>query len=308
MSFRLFIYYCMLIGAWSAFFGWVLAFNFAPSNEFAKAAIYGLFLGLSIALGLGAVDAFANLPFQQLGQILVRIFAAILLGMFGGLLGAVIGMALYGLFPWEAFNVFGRTLMAMLVGASICTGELFLSLVNRESNIRVLLGKLGKCVVGGTIGGLIGSMVASFLKVGISPILFAGRDVDRLVTPNAVGFVLMGACIGLLVGWAQVLLKEAWIRVEAGFRPGREMILSKQTTVIGRAEGSDLALFGDSGIEKQHAFLIQEGRRFYVEDQGTPGGTEVNGERVIGRRALVSGDLITLGKSRLRFFERAKNR
>ena len=60
------------------------------------------------------------------------------------------------------------------------------------------------------------------------------------------GFVALGMCIGLLIGLAQVILKEAWVRVEAGFRAGREMILSKPEVTIGRAESCDIGLFGDA--------------------------------------------------------------
>ena len=64
---------------------------------------------------------------------------------------------------------------------------------------------------------------------------------------------------------AQVVLKEAWIKVEAGFRPGREIMLSKDETLIGKAEGCDiggltvevdrvfgvdLEMGGDFGIER----------------------------------------------------------
>ena len=73
------------------------------------------------------------------------------------------------------------------------------------------------------------------------------------------GFVALGMCIGLLVGLAQVILKEAWIKVEAGFRSGREMILAKDKTSIGRAEGVDIPLFGDAAVGRLHAHIVQRG-------------------------------------------------
>ena len=50
-------------------------------------------------------------------------------------------------------------------------------------------------------------------------------DLDTMWTPGAAGFTALGLCIGLLIGAAQVILKEAWVKVEAGFRPGRELIV-----------------------------------------------------------------------------------
>ena len=77
-------------------------------------------------------------------------------------------------------------------------------------------------------------------------------------TPSAAGFVALGLCIGLLIGAAQVILKEAWVKVEEGFRPGRELIVSKGEIVIGRAESCDVGLFGDNAVERTHARIYGE--------------------------------------------------
>ena len=125
-----------------------------------------------------------------------------------------------------------------------------------------------------------------------------------LWSPSAWGFVALGACIGLLIGLAQVILKEAWLKVEAGFRKGREVILSKPEITIGRAESCDIGLFGDPQIEKLHARIRQEGNRYVLIDEGA--GTYVNEELIHGSRLLHSGDAIRLGKCVLRFGERQK--
>ena len=122
----------------------------------------------------------------------------------------------------------------------------------------------------------------------------------------AVGLVILGMCIGLLIGLAQVLLKEAWVRVERGFKAGREMMLMKPETSIGRAEGVDIALFGDMGVEKKHARIVQKKDRYYLVDDNTPGGTYINGERIYGSAPLSNGDLISMGRSEVRFQEKAK--
>src|SRR5260370_25508823 len=105
-------------------------------------------------------------------------------------------------------------------------------------------------------------------------------------SPSAMGFVVLGICIGLLIGLAQVVAKEAWLRVEAGFRAGRELLLSRPETTIGRAEGCDLGLFGDSSVDKLHARIRHEGNEFILSDEGTGGGTFVNDERIHGPRRL----------------------
>jgi pSer/pThr/pTyr-binding forkhead associated (FHA) protein len=112
--------------------------------------------------------------------------------------------------------------------------------------------------------------------------------------------------IGLAVSLTQVMLREAWVRVEAGFRPGRQLLLTKPATVIGRAESCDVGLFGDPAVEKVHARITREGERWVVSDAGTPSGTLVNGQRISGPTPLRSGDRIQVGASVLSFDVRAK--
>ena len=118
---------------------------------------------------------------------------------------------------------------------------------------------------------------------------------------------MLGLCIGLLIGLAQVILKEAWLKVEAGFRPGRELMLAKAEITLGRAESCDLGLFGDSGVDKTHARLLRKGERWLLVDNGSGTGTFLNGRRIDGPTPLNSGDEIRLGRNVLRFGERRKH-
>jgi hypothetical protein len=311
MSFRLFIYYCALCGGWAAFVGWVFGRLLAPHNDLGYVGIMGLFLGLMVALGLSLVDASWNVGLRQTGKVMVRVLVALGIGAVGGLIGGMLGQVLYQESP--VFFIVGWTLTGLLVGASIGVFEILSSLV-RQRDVTWARKKLLKCLMGGTAGGILGGTIALLLKIGWENILGRKGDVGdsglldlrSLWSPTATGFVALGMCIGLLVGLAQVILKEAWIKVEAGFRAGREMILAKERTTIGRAEACDIGLFGDNTIEKFHASILQAGNRYYVEDASTPVGTFVNDQPVRGRMQLSSGDLIRVGKSLLRFNERRK--
>jgi pSer/pThr/pTyr-binding forkhead associated (FHA) protein len=117
---------------------------------------------------------------------------------------------------------------------------------------------------------------------------------------------VLGMCIGLLIGLAQVILKEAWLKVEKGFRPGRELIVSKEQVVIGRGEACDIGLFGDNGVERTHARILRKGDRYLLVDADTPGGTYLNGHRIDGPTPLRAGDAIGVGKAVIRFGERQK--
>lgn len=314
MSFRLFVYYCALGGAWSGFVGWLLgrflspgvvADNTAYFPQVLRDSVVGMWLGFAIALGLSFLDASFTVSLRQPGKVAVRVFAAVLVGVFAGLFGSFIAGSLYWLTQWSVFFVIGWSIVGFLIGMSISFFEIFASLTTGK-DFSGAIKKLIKCLIGGTVGGILGGIIALGLKV-IARML-TEKNVEALWTPTALGFIAIGACIGLLVGLAQVILKEAWIRVEAGFRPGREMILSKEKTSIGRAEGSDIALFGDSGVEKTHANIVLDAGRYYLEDLQTPGGTYVNNQKVEGRAPLNAGDLIRIGKSVLRFNERAKRK
>jgi hypothetical protein len=303
MSFRLFVYYCALAGGWAAFVGWFFGVNFAPGSEHlvARNGVIGMFLGVSIALGLGLVDASWMLSTRQSGQLPSRVGVAVVIGGAGGLLGGGLGQLLVEWTQLDVVLVLGWTLLGALCGASVGAFGMIEQMrkPGTDADRPATRAKLLKCVLGGLGGGMLGGVLA---------VLFRGlfADPGRYYFPTALGFVALGVSIGLLVGLTQVILKEAWVRVEAGFRPGRELILAKTATTIGRGEGSDIALFGDSGVEKEHARIVRDGRRYYLVGNTTPGGTFVNEQPLTDRTVLQSGDVIRIGKSLLRFFERQK--
>src|SRR5947209_5860340 len=97
MSFKLFIYYCAVCGAWAAFFGWGLAQFITPENEFLRTALRGLSLGLFVAMALGMVDALWNLSGHQYGKVMSRGFLVAIAGCVAGFLGGLVGQMLFNL-------------------------------------------------------------------------------------------------------------------------------------------------------------------------------------------------------------------
>ncbi len=296
MSFKLFIYYCGVCGGWAAFLAWALVWagglRGIESPLLSSAAIAGV-LGLLLGLGVGAADAFLNATGVWR---LVRIGVGSAVGFFGGLLSGFVGEGLYqaGL----PTKVPGWMLVGVAIGASVAVYDILRSLTSPR-DIPMALGKLLKGAAGGLIGGLVGGLLFDVL---------VGLELGLPNWPLAFGLVILGTCIGLLIGLAQVILKEAWLRIESGFRAGRELILSKNETTVGRAESCDIGLFGDTAVEKLHARILLERNRYFLADAGTPGGTFLNGQRVVQPTPLRSGDLIGVGKSTLRFRERQKRK
>lgn len=301
MSFRLFIYYCAAWGACAAFFGWVAGL-FVGGEGLSGASLEGMALGVLVALGLGLVDALAAASQRDAVALSLRLSLAVAIGAVGGLVGGFFGQLFYGWLQWEFLRVLGWVLTGLLVGVAPAGFDL-LAAVLRNEDRQGARRKLRNGLIGGAVGGAAGAVV--FLIVaGFWEHLFQGSK--GLWSPTATGFAALGACIGLAVGLAQVILKEAWLRVEAGFRPGRELILTKSEITLGRAESCDVGLFGGQGVEKVHAKITRQGGRYLLSDAGTPGGTLLNGSRVTEPAPLRDGDRIQMGNCVLTFGERRK--
>ncbi len=306
MSFRQFIYYCALCGAWAAFAGWALGRVVAGESAIAAAGVMGMCLGLSVALALGLVDALWNFSARQVVQVGGRVVVALLVGAVGGLIGGVLGQLLYGRLDWSVFLVLGWAFTGFLIGASVGVFDVLAGFV-RQQSLRGAVRKLVNGVLGGTAGGALGGVLAVVLR-GAWAVVFGRADLDErlLWSPSATGFVALGACIGLLIGLAQVILKETWIRVESGFRPGRELILSRPEITVGRGEACDIGLFGDPAVEKLHARIVLQGDRYLIADAGSRSGTFLNDRAVYEPTPLTSGDEIRVGGCVLRFGERRR--
>jgi FHA domain len=303
MSFRWFVYYCSLFGGCGAYAGWALGRLPTLDHSVIRESLKGLFLGMVLALVLTLVDALWNLSASRGLGAAWRVLVGGCVGGLGGLVGGGLGQVLYGRTQWALFLVLGWSLTGLLIGAAPGTFDLLASLMRDEDN-RGARRKVVNGVLGGAIGGVLGGTLFLVLR-GLWGLVLRERAED-FWSPSATGFVALGLCIGLLIGLAQVILKEAWVRVEVGFRAGRELILSRAETTIGRAESSDVGLFGDPSIERLHARIVLEDGRYLLEDAGTPGGTFLNGERISGPTPLSAGDEIGVGRSRLRFGERQK--
>src|SRR5262245_56655038 len=123
MSFRLFIYYCALCGAWAAFAGWLLGRMISTENTLVRSIGRGVLLGICITLGLAVVDGVWHLSLTRTGQLLIRVGSAVVAGLVGSLIGTSIGQGLYRLTQaWVigyGFVILGWTLTGLLIGASI---------------------------------------------------------------------------------------------------------------------------------------------------------------------------------------------
>lgn len=307
MSFKLFIYYCALCGGWAAFIAWALVTlsgivvyegRGAKSEIILESTLVGGALGLLLGLGVGTLDALLN----SVGtQRVLRPLVCLVVGVLGGMLGAAVGEALFQFVTLSGqtvpvLKIFGWILAGTAIGVSIGVFDLLRAFASGGSGMGLAIRKVINGVIGGSMGGLVGGFLFALLAAVVA--LPRGS--------LALGLVVLGACIGLLIGIAQVILKEAWVRVESGFKAGRELILSKEETSIGRAESCDIGLYGDNQVERMHARILLKNDRYLLTDADTPAGTYLNGQRISGPTPLRTGDRIGVGRAILRFGERQK--
>ena len=309
MSFRWFIYYCALCGGCAALVGWGMGKIPPLSPSVMLDALKTLCVGLMLGGVLAIIDSMLNFSWSQLITSVLRVmtagFVGAVSGFFGGLVTGGVTRSLNFLPLQIAGQIIGWTLTGLLIGASVGVFDLLVSLL-KEQDTHGAVRKVLHGLSGGAVGGLLGGVVYVLIQWFLGALFGDKMDLDKMWSPAAAGFVALGMCIGLLVGLAQVILKEAWVKVEAGFRPGRELIVAKEQIVIGRGESCDIGLFGDAGVERTHARILRKGDRYLLVDSDTPGGTYLNGRRIKEATPLRSGDEIRVGKNTLRFGERQK--
>jgi hypothetical protein len=280
MSFQRFIYYCAICGGLAAWltFAMVMGASLRSfENRILQSALIGSLLGLLVSGALGLLDAVMNsVGFQRLLRVMVCVGVGLIGGMVGGMVGEALFQTVYRMQPdniilQAVMHVIGWTIVGLGCGISIGVYDI-LQAATGAGSVSAAINKVRNGIAGGLLGGIVGGAFFALL---------ADTEVVRLPRfPLALGLTIVGLCIGLFIGLAQVILKEAWIKVESGFRAGRELILAKQETAVGRGEGCDVGLFGDPQVEKLHARIVQKNNRYFVEDVSTSSGTYVNDQRV----------------------------
>lgn len=94
----------------------------------------------------------------------------------------------------------------------------------------------------------------------------------------------------------------ALVYVDPTGRQRSVALADRALLTIGRRPEADISLPWDSEVSRLHAELLDRAAEWLIIDDGlSQNGTYVNGVRVEGRRRLVDGDLITVGRTNLTF-------
>ena len=226
MSLNRLIYYSAIIGGWSAFLGWMVSeFLTRRPRRGGRTGVIVMcaLVGGAIGEGLNLVAGMAN---GQWKQQIKRVVPGLIAGGVGGAVGGFLGDILFSSFRLP--RAFGW----MIMGAGIGVVE---GLYERSP------AKLRNGLIGGAIGGLVGGFL-------FDPILALIASSSGM-SSRATAFVILGMCIGILIGLVKVVFKAAWLTVLDGYRPGRQLILSESQTILGSAEYATLPFMARSDTD-----------------------------------------------------------
>ena len=286
MSLSRTVYYCSVVCGWMALLGWLFCEMIVmrargPSGGHAEALVVGAVVGAMIGAGFNLAAGWTN---PNLAQLSKRAGIGLLAGAVGGGLGAVIGNVMYDLNLPRAFGF-----MVLGIGVGIADG---------------IYERSVKKIRNGAIGGAIGGVVGGLLFAPLAGIFQSASGMSS----RATAFVLLGLCVGGLIGACHLILREAWITVLDGYRTGRQLILSDSVTALGRADHLPLPFLGPASknLEPIHAQItrLSDGR-YQLADNKSAIGTYVNHQRV-ETKLLADGDIIKLGANLVRFNERVR--
>jgi FHA domain len=286
MSFLRLIYYSAMVGGWAGFLGWFLGeallMHHGAQVEVSAIVVTTALCGAFIAAGLALLAGMARGTLARGLLLSVGGFGG---GLVAGAVGSMFGNLIYSVLH---FPILPRALGFMVMGLAIGSVDgLFVLNWRRFRN----------GLLGGALGGFLGGLL-------FDPLLWIVRSP---MSSRAIALATLGFFIGLFIGFAQVLLREAWLTVVQGFRPGRQLVLTEKQTTLGTSERANLIFiaYGASGVEPTHACVEkQQDGNFWIKDNGTRTGTFVNDQLVARPCALHNGDVIRIGINAVRFNER----
>ena len=303
-----------LAGLFSAMLAWVVIdfngfYSMSGSPEsgsffelFAQQAFVGAIFGIFVGIAIGFVNGISGGSSKLVQK---NVCWGAIVGLCGGLIGLFFGQMFFGCLYKDpraavSFALFGPLyfiwdVIVRAIGWAFI--GCFLGLAQGISS------GSSKAARHGAIGGLIGGLLGGSLFEIVPYILPPGTQNPGVIS-RGISLTITGASIGLFIGLAENLLKQAWVRVVQGRNEGKEYIISKDRTTIGRDELSDIGLFGDRNVSPTHAMIDIQNNRHILRDAGSPLGTSVNSQRIT-EHVLRDGDLIQMGSMQLEFHDKA---
>jgi len=263
--------------------------------------LIGLISGLFVGLMLGVAGALST---GSAREAVKSIMISGLFGAGGGIVGLTVGARFYSAMYALAGSAGLLSFLLLLIGRGfgwgLIGGLIGISHGIATSNPR----KMVNGAIGGFIGGGLGGSVFEIL-VWMNKGKVSNFDPWMI---RMIAFGVTGAAIGLFLGFVEEITKQAWLVRLVGRNEGREVLLYKPVTVLGRDEFADIPVFGDPDVAERHAVIAAEGKRHLIEDAGSFYGTHLNGAKIAKRELLSDGDLLEIGKTRFLYRDKATAR
>jgi hypothetical protein len=144
--------------------------------------------------------------------------------------------------------------------------------------------------LGGLLGGLFGGLLFDPIN------FFVTGEAPSAATSRAIGLVVIGGSVGLMIGIVELLARDAWLRMVAGPLAGKEFLIFKNTMNVGASPKSDIYLFNDEAVAQTHAVIRATGDLYEIEGLSDVYPLTVN-NRAVKRQRLRHGDQIGLGRT-----------
>ena len=164
--------------------------------------------------------------------------------------------------------------------------------------------KSKKLLLNGLVGGMIGGALGGMLFDPIERLLYESFD-DASIS-RAVGCIAVGLLVGIFVGIFENISKDSWLLMVKGPLAGKQFNIYKNPMVIGSAPSCDIYLFKDSAIDPRHATIKKSGNKYLLNLELRTKVLLVNG-RQVDSHVLQPDDVITIGKTVLKYQEKKKN-
>jgi len=287
------IYYNVITGGLGGLVGWALITIFlrfsieSTAMLLLKDALLGAIVGGCIGAAVGASEQMAGSFSVYKARREILVSGGI--GLAAGLIGLVIGEIV---FLMAGGGVWPRAVGWAIFGALLGAGQWRVT------------GMKSKGIYGG-LGGLLGGLIGGSTYERLSLLLRSlglGRDV-ALTIGGAVGLIILGACIGLLMGLVEDILRTAWLRFVNGPLEGQTRTIDPiKPTVLGRSDGCTITLSRDPDIAPVHAEIQPQGQTYVIlSKDGSVLLRTDNQQRQVQRYDLQPGDMVQLGRTRFVF-------
>lgn len=273
-------------------------------NNTTSFLIFATVAGL-IGLGIGAADGIVcHLPRRAI----IGGVVGLLIGFVGGLMSHIIANVIYIPISHMAgvqlsssseatrslgflLQMIARMFAWTLAGAAMGLGQ---GVALRSKRL------LAYGFLGGVIGGLLGGLLFDPLDM-----IILGGDHIEADWSRLVGFLVIGAAVGAMIGLVELLSRDAWLRMVEGPLAGKEFLIFRDVMNIGASPRSEIYLFNDSKVAATHATLRTIGDETEITARDRVFPLLVNGTAVKTGR-LRHGDRIVIGSTSFLFEQRQR--